>query len=168
MSNRVLEGKVALVTGAGRGIGRTVAFGLAEHGAEVTLCARTATEIEAAAEEIRKAGGRAETIVQDVTDVGAFAQAIAAQPAFDVVVNNAGTNRPKPLSDVTIDDYLAVMDLNLKAVVFVTQAEVERVVETAESIVEREAAMAASLRDGKPISEVMGANYEQMLKRQNE
>ena len=74
-----LDGKRALITGAGRGIGRAVAFGLAEYGAQVTLCARTATEIEEAAEEIRKAGGRAEAFVQDVTDIEGFARAIASQ-----------------------------------------------------------------------------------------
>ena len=94
-----LDGKSALITGAGRGIGRAVAFGLAEYGAQVTLCARTASEIEEAAEEIRKAGCRAETFVQDVTEIEGFARAIATKPAFDILVNNAGTNRPKPLSD---------------------------------------------------------------------
>jgi NAD(P)-dependent dehydrogenase (short-subunit alcohol dehydrogenase family) len=124
-----LDGKRALITGAGRGIGRAVAIGLAEFGAQVTLCARTATEIAAAAEEIRKAGGRAETFVQDVTDIEGFARAIATRPAFDILVNNAGTNRPKPLADVTIEDYRVVMDLNLKAVVFVTQAITRRMAE---------------------------------------
>ena len=96
-----LDGKSALITGAGRGIGRAIAFGLAEFGAQMTLCARTASEIEEAAAEIRKAGGRAETFVQDVTDNEGFARAVATRPAFDILVNNAGTNRPKPLSDVT-------------------------------------------------------------------
>ena len=124
-----LDGKSALITGAGRGIGRAVAFGLAEYGAQVTLCARTATEIEEAAAEIRKAGGRAETFVQDVTDIEGFARAVATKPAFDILVNNAGTNRPKPLSDVTLEDYQVVMDLNLKAAMFVTQAITRRMAE---------------------------------------
>jgi NAD(P)-dependent dehydrogenase (short-subunit alcohol dehydrogenase family) len=124
-----LDGKRALITGAGRGIGRALACGLAEYGAEVTLCARTATEIEEAADVIRKAGGRAEILAQDVTDTDGFARAIATRPAFDVLVNNAGTNRPKPLSDVTVDDYRAVMDLNLMAAVFVAQAVTRRMTE---------------------------------------
>jgi NAD(P)-dependent dehydrogenase (short-subunit alcohol dehydrogenase family) len=125
-----LDGKRALVTGAGRGIGRAVAFGLAEYGAQVTVCARTATEIEEAAGVIRKAGGRAEAFVQDVTDIEGFARAIASKPAFDILVNNAGTNRPKPLSDVTVDDYRAVMDLNLMAAVFVAQAVTRRMAQS--------------------------------------
>lgn len=117
-----LDGRRALVTGAGRGIGRAVALALAGQGAEVTLCARSADEIAQAAGEIRAAGGRADVLVLDVTDRESFAQAIARRPAFDVLVNNAGTNRPKPLSEVTEADYDAVMALNLKAAIFVTQA----------------------------------------------
>jgi NAD(P)-dependent dehydrogenase (short-subunit alcohol dehydrogenase family) len=79
--------------------------------------------------DIRKAGGLAETLAQDVTDTDGFARAIATRPAFDVLVNNAGTNRPKPLSDVTVDDYRAVMDLNLMAAVFVAQAVTRRMAE---------------------------------------
>jgi NAD(P)-dependent dehydrogenase (short-subunit alcohol dehydrogenase family) len=79
-----LDGKRALVTGAGRGLGRAVAIGLAEYGAQVTLCARTTSEIEEAADVIRKAGGRADAFVQDVTDIEGFARAIASKPGFDI------------------------------------------------------------------------------------
>ena len=61
-------------------------------------------------------------MVADVTDVSGFARLVAARPAFDVFVNNAGTNRPKPLSEVTEDDYDAVLSLNLRAAVFAAQA----------------------------------------------
>ena len=96
-----LDGRRALVTGAGRGIGRAVAEGLADAGAEVVLCAWSASEIEMVADEIRAAGGRAAALPLDVTDTGACREARAALPAFDVLVNNADTNRPKPLAEVT-------------------------------------------------------------------
>jgi NAD(P)-dependent dehydrogenase (short-subunit alcohol dehydrogenase family) len=117
-----LDGKRALVTGAGRGIGLAAATALAEAGAHVTLAARTAHEIEAAAEAIRSAGGAAEVLVMDLADVPAAEQAIMARDPFDVLVNNAGTNRPKHFVDVTHDDYDAVMDLNMRAAFFVAQA----------------------------------------------
>lgn len=117
-----LDGKRALVTGAGRGIGLAIAQALAGAGAQVTLCARSADEIEAAATQIRASAGVADTLVADVTDVATFAGLIQALPAFDVFVNNAGTNRPKPLMDVTPEDYDAVLGLNLRAAIFAAQA----------------------------------------------
>lgn len=116
-----LDGRRALVTGAGRGIGLAAAAALAEAGAAVTLAARTAAEIEAGAQAIRDAGGAAEAAVLDVSDLGAVAAFFAARPAFHVLVNNAGTNRPKPLWEVSEDDYDAVLDLNVKSAFFVAQ-----------------------------------------------
>ncbi|MEZ5769433.1 MAG: SDR family NAD(P)-dependent oxidoreductase [Paracoccaceae bacterium] len=117
-----LDGKRALITGAGRGIGRAIAEAYAEAGAEVILCARSGGEIEALAEALGAAGHKAEAMVADVTDIAGFAAQVAARPAVDIFVNNAGTNRPKPLSEVTEDDYDAVLGLNLKAAVFAAQA----------------------------------------------
>ncbi|WP_225008109.1 SDR family NAD(P)-dependent oxidoreductase [Novosphingobium percolationis] len=117
-----LDGRRALVTGAGRGIGLALAVALAEAGAEVTLAARTASEIEDAAAAIRAAGHKADSAVLDVSDTGAVAAFFTGRPAFHVLINNAGTNRPKPLWDVSEADYDAVLDLNLKAAFFVAQA----------------------------------------------
>jgi len=124
-----LDGKRALVTGAGRGIGLAAASVLADAGAHVTLLARTREEIEAAAAAI---GGRrqmAETLVLDVTDLSVMQAAIARAAAFNILVNNAGTNRPKMLLDVTVEDFDAIMDLNVRAAYFVAQAVVRRLVE---------------------------------------
>src|SRR5439155_16487443 len=96
-----LDHRTAFVTGAGRGIGRACAIALAQAGAEVWLAARTRDEIEAAASEIRKAGGKAHAVVCDVTESRQLRTAIAALPVLDVFVNNAGTNIPEPFVDVT-------------------------------------------------------------------
>ncbi|WP_430252778.1 SDR family NAD(P)-dependent oxidoreductase [Neorhizobium sp. DAR64872/K0K18] len=117
-----LGGKRALVTGASRGIGRAVAEGLAEAGAEVTLCARSRTEIEEACALMSTRGWRARPLVCDVTDIAGFRQHVEAQAPFDIFVNNAGTNRPKPLTEVTEDDYDAVFGLNTKAAIFAVQS----------------------------------------------
>jgi NAD(P)-dependent dehydrogenase (short-subunit alcohol dehydrogenase family) len=117
-----LEGLRALVTGAGGGIGLAAAAALAEAGAAVTLVARTAAPIEAGAAAIRDAGGIAEAAVLDVTDLSRVAAFCQARPVFHVLVNNAGVNRPMPMTEVTEQDYDAVQDLNVKAAFFVAQA----------------------------------------------
>jgi len=120
-----LDGKRALVTGAGRGIGAAAAGIFAQAGAEVVLLARTATEIEREASEIRAAGFRADAFALDVTDTSAVRSEIAARGPFDILLNNAGANRIRPTGAVTEDDYDAVLDLNLKAALFVAQAVAE-------------------------------------------
>src|ERR1700728_1925163 len=87
-----LDGKRALVTGGGRGIGLAAASALAEAGAHVTLAARTKSEIEEAAAAIRARGDKAEALVLDVTDVEAVRCAIAAATPFQILMNNAGMN----------------------------------------------------------------------------
>ena len=116
-----LDGKRALVTGAGRGLGLGVATALARAGAHVTLCARTRGEIEALAEELRAEGYVAAALVLDVLDAEAVRATLRDRTADDILVNNAGTNRPKPFLDVTTEDYGAVLDLNLRAAFFVAQ-----------------------------------------------
>src|SRR5215210_2022089 len=116
-----LDGRRALVTGAGRRIGAAAAAALAEAGAEVTLAARSLDEVSAVAAEIRERGGRAEPVQLDVTDLDAVEAAIAAAAPFRILVNNAGMNRPKPFADVTRDDYEAIMGLNVRAAFFVAQ-----------------------------------------------
>jgi len=117
-----LDGRRALVTGAGRGIGLALAAALGEAGADVTLLARTAPEIDAAAQAIRDSGGSATTMVLDITDIDAARSAILDAGPFDILVNNAGTNRPKILSEMTAADYDAVMELNVRAAYFAAQA----------------------------------------------
>jgi NAD(P)-dependent dehydrogenase (short-subunit alcohol dehydrogenase family) len=117
-----LDGKKALVTGAGRGIGAAGAAIFAQAGATVTLCARTAVEVEAHAAEIRAAGFDAEAFVLDVQDLATMRREVAARGPFDILLNNAGMNRIRPITEISEEDYDAVLDLNLKAALFVAQA----------------------------------------------
>ncbi|MFC3443715.1 SDR family NAD(P)-dependent oxidoreductase [Sphingobium rhizovicinum] len=117
-----LEGRRALVTGAGKGIGLACAAALAQAGAQVVLAARTLADVEVGAAAIWDMGGRAQALRLDVANTDAAQAAIAAEGPFDILVNNAGTNRPMPMSAVTPADYEAVMDLNVRAAFFVAQA----------------------------------------------
>ncbi len=124
-----LDGKRALVTGAGRGIGLAAASALAEAGAHVTLAARTVDEIENAGLAMSARGWTASSLPLDVRDVEATQTIIAAQESFDILVNNAGTNRPAPFVDVKVEDFDFVMSLNVRAAYFVAQAVARRMVE---------------------------------------
>jgi NAD(P)-dependent dehydrogenase (short-subunit alcohol dehydrogenase family) len=124
-----LDGRRALVTGAGRGIGLAAAAALAQAGADVTLAARTKGEIEEAAAAIRARGQKADALVLDVTDVDAARRAVAGAAPFQILVNNAGMNRPAPVADVTVEDFDAIFALNVRAAYFMAQAVARRLVE---------------------------------------
>ena len=130
-----LDGKTALVTGAGRGIGRAVALALANAGAELLLNSRTPAELEAVAAEIVAQGGRARLLPFDVTDSGAARDAVAALPRLDILVNNAGVNRPQPFLEVdeaTLDRMIA---LNIKAAFIVAQEAARHMVNAGAGVV---------------------------------
>jgi NAD(P)-dependent dehydrogenase (short-subunit alcohol dehydrogenase family) len=124
-----LDGKRALITGGGRGIGLAAASALAAAGAHVTLAARTESEIAAAASAIRARGEAAAALVLDVTDLDAVKSTIARAAPYDVLVNNAGTNRPAQLMDVTVEDFDLIMGLNVRAAFFMAQAVARRLIE---------------------------------------
>jgi NAD(P)-dependent dehydrogenase (short-subunit alcohol dehydrogenase family) len=125
-----LDGKRALITGAGRGIGLAAAAALAEAGGEVTLAARSAEELTAAAAAIEARGQRAHPLVIDVTDLNALNAALSATTPFDILINNAGTNRPAPFVDVTVEDFDVIFGLNVRAAFFVAQAVARRLIAT--------------------------------------
>ena len=123
-----LDGRHALVTGGGRGIGLAAGAALAQAGAIVTLMARSRDEVEAAAEAIRDEGGQARALALDVLDLDAMTAALDTAEPFSVLVNNAGTNRPAAFLDVGVADFDAIMALNLRAAFFVAQAAARRMV----------------------------------------
>jgi NAD(P)-dependent dehydrogenase (short-subunit alcohol dehydrogenase family) len=124
-----LDGKRALVTGAGRGIGLAAAAALADAGAHLSLAARTGREIEEAAEAIRARGQKAVPLTLDVRDIEAVKKTIATQEPFDILVNNAGTNRPAPFVDVTVEDFDFVFGLNVRAAYFVAQTVARKLID---------------------------------------
>ena len=121
-----LEGKIAIVTGAGRGLGRATALALAREGADVVLAARTVSEIEALAEEIRSVGREALPVRTDVTkksDVDSMVQQTLERfGRVDILVNNAGFADHKAIPDVTEEDWDVHINVNLKSVFLCTQA----------------------------------------------
>jgi NAD(P)-dependent dehydrogenase (short-subunit alcohol dehydrogenase family) len=121
-----LSGRVAVVTGGGTGLGKGMAAGLSQAGALVVLAGRRQGVVDQTAEEIRGKGGRAVGMALDVTrikDLPAFFEMVARRHGrLDILVNNAGTNRRAPALEYSEEDWDTVMDLNLKAVFFCSQA----------------------------------------------
>lgn len=113
-----LEGKVALVTGASRGIGRAIAQRLAAEGGRLVLCARGAEALDAAARDL-SARTEVTAVALDITEPGAperlVEAALDAYGRLDVLVGNAGGNRRKPFAETTDADWDELLDLNLKA-----------------------------------------------------
>lgn len=121
-----LAGKVALVTGASRGLGRGMAIALGRAGADVVVTSRSIAALGAVCREVASVGRRAIPIELDVREIesikAATAEALAEAGRLDVLVNNAGCNARKPALEVTLDDWNLVLDTNLRGAFFTSQA----------------------------------------------
>ncbi|WP_080848761.1 SDR family NAD(P)-dependent oxidoreductase [Cytobacillus gottheilii] len=117
-----LDGKVAIVTGASKGIGKEVAIALAKAGAHVALIARNEHELNEVAKEINQTGKKALSVPMDLLDVDGMAGKVEEIYNYfgriDILVNNAGINIPKSAMEVTEEDWDKVLDINLKSVFF--------------------------------------------------
>ena len=121
LMNADLGGKVAVVTGAGRGIGRAIAMALAERGARVVLAARTAEDLQSAVEQIKAAGGEGQAVPADITDESSVEKLFAKVRQLgrlDILINCAGVGRFGPVQDFTAEDLDLVLGVNLRGTFF--------------------------------------------------
>ena len=121
-----LDGKVAVVTGGSKGIGKAIAFGLAAAGAKVVLAARTPEPLEQVAAGLREGGAEALAVPTDVTDAaavqGLVQKTLDIYQRVDILINNAGIGRFGTVVDFTPSDWDAVINSNLKAIYLCTQS----------------------------------------------
>lgn len=127
-----LAGKVAIVTGSGRGIGRAIAKGVADSGAAVVTSSRTASEAESAAQEIIAAGGRALSVPTDVADPKAcaalVARTVAAFGRLDIMFCNAGVNFTNPADQATPEELEQTIKVNVGGALYCAQAAAKEMV----------------------------------------
>ncbi|MEV6217118.1 SDR family oxidoreductase [Nocardia sp. NPDC051833] len=130
-----LDDRVAVVTGAGRGLGAAIATGFAEAGADVVIAARTEADLRRVADQVEAAGRRAHVVVADLADpdaVTALADAATAQfGRLDIVVNNVGGALPRPLLDTSPDDLTEAFAFNVGTAHALVRAAVPKMLETA-------------------------------------
>ena len=126
MDGKLLSGKVAVVTGGGRGIGKAIAGALAAQGAHVVVAARTSAEIEKAASTIRAAGGSATPVQADITDERQVGQLIGESlkltGSVDILVNNAGIGVFKPVVSMDVSEFDAMWNVNMRGVFLAVRA----------------------------------------------
>ena len=121
-----LTGKKALVTGGGRGLGRAIAIGLAEHGADVAVTSRTVAELDETANAVRGAGRECLVVPGDASQTAEIDRVVSEVASgfgrIDILINNAGVDAAGPAIDYTESDFDFVLDVNLKAYFFFAQA----------------------------------------------
>ena len=123
-----LDGRNALVTGAGRGIGMGASIALAEAGANVTLVSRTENELKTLSDYLNNKGHNTSFVPLDVNNESDVKNLIENSEPFEILVNNAGTNRPAKLVDTKIEDFDYVMSLNVRSVVSLTKVVVDKMI----------------------------------------
>lgn len=126
MTTKKLSGRVAVITGASKGLGRAMALALAEAGADLALLSRNAAQLESVAAEVGATGVSVLVHTGDVTreeDVAAFERAVVARYGkVQILVNNAGVNIRKPVTDFTLAEWRTVLDTNLTGAFLVARA----------------------------------------------
>ena len=110
-----LKNKIALVTGAGKGIGKACAIALAQAGAKVILISRTKNDLDKVTKIIKKTKGSSQSFICDVTHTSKFNEIVSSFKRLDILVNNAGSNRPEHFIKVKKADMDYIVNLNLKA-----------------------------------------------------
>jgi len=149
----LLKGQRAIITGGGRGIGRAIALRFAEEGASVLVTARTASEVDAVADEIRSAGGRAAALAADVSQAAGcekiYRAAVDAFGAVDILVNNAGIFGTVQLAqNISPEEWDAVMAANLRSAFLLSRLVVPGMLERARGVILNIASVAAKMAFG--------------------
>ena len=123
-----LDGKRALITGGSRGIGFAAAFALAEAGAHIVLIARNNDDLKKACAKIKSNGGSCEGYCFDITNVLEIQHLFKSFLPIDILINNAGMNRPRSFQEVNLEDFDQVFNLNVKAAFFCAQTVVRSMI----------------------------------------